>query len=124
MRITITQILPSSTSNVKVKFLTKSGVGEAFWGSRNTPQLNHTYDVEIEVRDILNWGKTIYFCSPEADLVEIKANQLLLRGKLESLEQDGSAILRIDDSIILLETKGDVIRKDSFICVLSNNVFV
>jgi hypothetical protein len=113
----------ASNKETKVVFSSVYGEGIALWQGAN-PDEGITYDVEVEIPNVLEWGKDIHETNTN-DLYSIKISNKLVcfEGKLESVsEEDGCCVVRIGESIILLETKGIPSEVGSFLRFETENV--
>lgn len=113
-----------SNSEIKVEFSTEYGEGIAFWQGAQ-PKKGFAYDVELEIPDVLKWGKDINRTNSKFYSIEILNNRVCFEGKLESYSgNDGCCIIRFGDSIILLETEGNPSEVQSFLRFETENVII
>lgn len=68
------------------------------------------------------WGVNIFVCDVPEYRVDSQDDMLILQGKLELIEADGVAVLRMGESVLLLQTKGGTPEAGSFVRVLANRV--
>ena len=102
MRIQVIKIFSGLPKQPLIEFQSAYGIGRAHW-AEGLPPLFKDYDVEFEIPDTLVWGQTIVSHDEETIAVIHQENTLLLYGKLEHRDKDGTGCVRIGTSIILIE---------------------
>jgi hypothetical protein len=98
MRIKISEI-----SDNKILFKSPFGIGKGFWMSDPLPRLDEFYEVEIEINDSLKWRENVRFAKEDKEVIEIDSEYVHIQGKVEGVDSDGLVILRLVDSIIMLD---------------------
>jgi len=122
MRIEISEI----SDNNKIVFNTPLGIGKGIWMSEPLPLRNKSYDVEIEINDSLKWGDNISFTEDDKEAIGIDNGYVYIQGKIEGVDSDGLVILRLGDSVIMLDNfttlppAGSFIRLDAVTLQLFN----
>ena len=71
------------------------------------PEIGNVYEIELDIDGILIWGKDVTLSNDVSFSIEFNENFTFLYGILESVDSDGYAVLRMDDSIISFLTQGD-----------------
>jgi hypothetical protein len=94
-----------NVNNNTVVFSSHYGKCIALWEGL-APNRNSYYDVELEIPEILVWGKDIKKAKVTSYNIMSKNGISYFVGKLESADEDGCSVVRIGDSIVLLETEG------------------
>ncbi len=86
--------------------LCKTGYGDvsAYWMG-NTPVENETYDVEFETDKLLVWDRDIVVTEEQLAICDDN-HEIKIIGDLESIDEDGYMVLRIDSSIMTFMTQG------------------
>lgn len=100
MKITITSY---NRTKQLVSFASKYGSSQAIWNG-NDPEVNKEYFVEIEIKEILVYGKSFEKTTETNNRIEMHLGKTHIVGILESIEIDGYAVIRIGDSLIAVET--------------------
>ncbi len=113
MRVQVNEII-SEDSNNFVLFSTDFGDAKAFWEGEE-PVARREYQVEVDVNDTLIWHKDVLKDDNRNYSIELKNNLILISGNLESIDDDGYAVLRIGDSIVPFIAIGEPFQVDSFI---------
>lgn len=114
-----------SNEKIKVSFSSKYGEGIALWQGA-IPKEGISYDVELEIPNVLKWGSDIHGINSYLYSIEILNNRVVcFKGKLESVsEEDGCCVVRFGDSIILLDTEGVPLEVQSFLRFETENVII
>lgn len=86
----------------KVEFTSALGCGAATWVGM-PPRQGNTYDVEIDIDDIFQWGKNINISMQEKPKIDVLGNNLLFFGKIMAYEDDGLLTVKVGRDIIFLE---------------------
>lgn len=107
MRVQITDVLVNEEKNLTmVEFSTPFGTGLGEWRDAAPERFSH-HHVEIETASPLTWGKEIEPATEESFFLDYDVDNLVtLQGKLENIEPDGTAYLRLGSSLITMETEG------------------
>ena len=90
---------------IVVVFRTKYGDTRAIWQGPVPPILSER-EVEFEIQGILTWGLDIVAVNSVEPRIFNVDDSLHIRGVLESIEPDGYTVVRVDNSIIVIETEG------------------
>ena len=113
-----------SNDEIKVAFSCEFGEGIAVWQGM-IPKEGNSYDVELEISNVLKWGKDIHGTNSHLYSIEILNNRVCFEGKLESAsDEDGCCVVRFGDSIILLETEGIPSELQSFLRFETDSVII
>lgn len=99
----------SKESGSYVEFSTKVGIGYGEWFG--VVEKGREYGVELDIPTKLTWGKDLIEINESLELINRDGSFHYLQGTIEDLYEDGVIALRIDSSIILLETTGHTIAK-------------
>lgn len=76
-----------------------------------------SFDVEIEVSKILEWGIDIRKASIKKCSFNIVDGKTAMTGLVDSVDDDGILILRVDNSVVVFETKGRPYSKGEYITI-------
>jgi len=98
----MTEIMITAVDEHKVEFTSALGCGAATWVGM-PPRQGNTYDVEIDIDDIFQWGKNINISMQETSKIDVVGNNLLFFGKIISYEDDGLLTVKVGRYIIFLE---------------------
>jgi hypothetical protein len=98
MRIRIDEI-----SGNKIVFKSPLGIGKGIWMSDSPPLIDESYEVEIEINDSLKWGENVSFAAEDKEVIGMDNEYGHIQGKVEGVDSDGLVILRLGDSIIMLD---------------------
>ena len=98
MKIQVDEIMIDG-SKITVIFTAEFGWGKAFWEG-DIPVKNQKYDVEVDIHDILEWGKGILRNGEEICFINFKDSTVYIAGILEAVYDDGYSVLRIGNYII------------------------
>ncbi|KGR84257.1 hypothetical protein [Lysinibacillus odysseyi] len=113
-----------SNEEIKVAFSSNFGEGIALWQGA-IPKEGNSYDVELEIPNLLKWDKDIQETKSHCYLIEILDNRVCFEGKLESFsEEDSCCVVRLGDSIILLETEGVPSEVQSYLRFETDNIIL
>jgi hypothetical protein len=89
----------------KATFATKVGTGFGFLDHAAT--LDTKLEVEFQIDDVLTWGEDIFMAKTPTAKVEFIGESTTMVGSLESIEEDGMLVVRLDAStLLLLEVEG------------------
>ena len=94
-----------SQDKIVVVFRTKYGDTRAIWQGTIPPILSEL-EVEFEIQGILTWGLDIVAVNSVEPRIFNVDDSLHIRCVLESIEPDGYTVVRVDNSIIVIETEG------------------
>ncbi len=104
-----------------VLFQSKLGSGKALWYG-DSPVVNNEYHVEIEIHDNLLWGNNILSSLSRKYNIESVNDDLILTGKIESIDNDGYTVIRLDESIVCIEAIGKPFPLGAFVDVYTKDV--
>lgn len=120
MKINIKEIKSELSRNIVV-FSTEFGSAKAIWQG-DTPRPNLEYFVEMEISNILTWGRDIIRVDECSYSVGMEGDVLYFIGYIESIDDDGYTVIRLGDSIIAIEVDGNPFPQGVFVKVLANEV--
>ncbi len=107
MWVTILKAVPQENGKVEVEFSTQFGRAKGLWMD-DLPKVEQSYDIEISIDDVLQWGVDIFKAGDNNFLLQEAENNLfLLQGTLENYEEDGLSVIRLGNSILMVETTGE-----------------
>lgn len=116
MKILVRRVL-NQTTPIKVEFSTKFGAAIGYWCT-DTPCEGKVYFVELEVDGVLVWGEDLVEHDKDECLIGMTGDKPFIIGKLESVEVDGYTVIRLEESILILLTKGDAMPIGSYVKVV------
>ncbi|MBC6315129.1 hypothetical protein [Listeria grandensis] len=91
----------------QVRFESDFGTCEGIWND-DEPESNRKYTVEIEIPEHLTAARLALSDEKHCILEKIEEEETVhIVGQLEDYEEDGFAVLRLEDSIICFNTKYD-----------------
>lgn len=121
MKIIVCDIVINS-SGISVKFSTEFGKAKAIWIGTD-PKIGKEYFVEVEIPDILFWGKDI-FETEEGLQITNENDTISIVGLFESIDEDGYAVLRHGISIIPVVTQGVPCALGTYVKLFANNIIL
>lgn len=121
MRIQVQEVLETDGERLEIVFTSEFGSAKACWkGPR--PEVSETYDVELEIDEPLVWGNNINEVNDHRSLIQPCDRQVLIQGILENQEEDGFLVLRLGDSLVILETIGKPPRNGAWISLKAQRI--
>ena len=105
MRVTIEKVIHENT-NILVSFTSSYGRAQAYWHGKK-PIADSDYDVEVNIKDTLEWGKDVLVDKNCAPSIQQESDLVFISGCIEYVDEDGYAVIRLDDSIIAFMTRGE-----------------
>jgi hypothetical protein len=106
VHVTIESIVRND-NEIKVSFSTEFGGAEAFWNG-DAPRVGDEYAVEVEIAQTLQWGNTIKSSPAVASCITFDNDTgIVIVGQLESMDDDGFAVIHLGPSIIIALVDGD-----------------
>jgi hypothetical protein len=111
-------------SKCLVGFSTDYGDADAVWQG-DAPEINRRYDVELDIDGALVWGESVLISKSKANVIKKKIDGLIvITGVLDSLDDDGYAVLRIGDSIIPFMAEGNPFHVGNPIEISTDSLFL
>ncbi|NFI94304.1 hypothetical protein FC961_07885 [Clostridium botulinum] len=101
MNIKIVDILDENKVVVEVE--SKEFIAE--WDG-DTPERNEIYTVEMDIEDELIWKTNICFSTENDSVIIQKGSGVKIVAKLDYNSEDNLAILKVYDSIVLVDVEG------------------
>ncbi|MCP4360331.1 MAG: hypothetical protein GY796_20175 [Chloroflexi bacterium] len=126
MHIQVTDVLyDEETKLTMVEFSTPFGIGVGEWRYGSPERYSH-HDIEIETAFRLTWGKDIQPAKDEQFVIDYDLDHLVtLQGKLESVESDGVAYVRIGSSLVTIKTDiGEALPLDTFVRIHADKIIL
>lgn len=120
MKVTISKIFSGKNIDTEVEFSTEFGRCRAFW-IRGKPAIEDTYEVEIEISSLLQWGKDISHFLHQLFQIQENEQNVSLIGILDFIE-DNVFSLRLGTDIILIEAEGVPFEKGMFVEVVAEKI--
>lgn len=120
MRVQVNKVVPEN-SNHLVFFSTDFGDAKAFWEGEK-PIVNSEYQVEVDIDDTLFWHKDILKGDNGSYSIQVKNNLVLISGNLDSVDNDGYAVLRIGDDIVSFMAVGEPFQVGTFIKLSTKSI--
>ncbi len=105
MQLTIEKVIDAQSG--QVEFNSEFGQARGRW-SGTLPVPGQTYYVELDVDKVLTCGSDLVAVGDgHQTSIHCEGDSAILVGLLERVEDDGVAILRLGQSVIMLEIEGD-----------------
>ncbi len=123
MEVSIQEIINYSSDGYSIIFETRFGGGRGVWNGEE-PKLKQKYFIEFELPETLHWGKEITLSKDTECAIREMNDSLKITGRLESSYEDGSCVIRMDESIFLIETTGVPLPVTSFIDILVHKLIL
>ena len=120
MRVQVNEVIPENSNNL-VLFSTNFGDAKAFWEGEE-PIANREYQVEVDINDTLIWHKDILKDDIGNYSIQLENNLILICGNLDSVDDDGYAVLRIGENIIPFIAIGEPFQVGSFIRLSTKSI--
>ena len=86
----------------------------------NSPEIDKSYFVELDIEGVYTWGKDITLSCDNKCSILCDDKSICLTGTLESVDDDGYAVLRMEDFIIPILTQGTSFEVNSIIEIRVN----
>jgi len=99
MKVRLVHFQPSSPA--RVSFLCAHGTGQANW-SGPPPPVDTWREVELDLDDAFCWGENLKPSTRHDCQLRVQDDALHLRAELIAIEADGSGVLNIGGSIVLI----------------------
>lgn len=122
MKIQITDIF-SDKGTVRVKFNSPFGNATALWSGTKL-KTGEILDVELELDEIFSWGQNIMSSSVKTPEITSANGAHKIIGELIQDADQSCSILKIGDSVILIEIDKPITGKPSFVEVITNDIFL
>ncbi|MBD9359194.1 hypothetical protein [Methylomonas fluvii] len=97
--------IDSSKGKKNIKFETPVGVGRGIWEGELLAA-GQLIDVEIDVEDTLQWGVTLSISNNKTSGIALDNNGFSFVAEVVSYEGDGCLVIKLAESIILLDVNG------------------
>lgn len=93
-----------------VEFISNYGFAKALWQGE-VPQIEISYDVEIEIPTILRWGDEIRLGATNElkNMLTLKKDKIFICGVIESvdiIDDNKTCEIRVGDSLIIVDVEG------------------
>ena len=117
MKVKILRVVESSSHEALVAFSTACGGGlSRFCGF--VPEINQSYDVELNLDDDFRWGENLKPSTLRAPMMCMNSGALHITARLVAGEGEGSAVLELDGAVILISLDQVVNGSPFFVDVL------
>jgi hypothetical protein len=117
MKVLITGIgeMSPTTGSSWVEYQSELGKGWALWAGEQ-PSRGETCHVELELQGVLRWGTDIKANPNPGARLESDRSHVTIAGVLEDT-RDGSASIRVGQSLLLISTSGEPLAQGSWVRV-------
>jgi len=119
MKITINKL---GLRKDEVSFTSPFGEGKGIWCGSMPVTLQETYNVEFDMNQLLMRWIDILPASTTEYSMGIDNENTIFVGKLENIEEDGTAFLQMEESLIMFECLGEPMALGTFVEVKTSNV--
>ncbi|PZS09246.1 MAG: hypothetical protein DLM55_06790 [Acidimicrobiales bacterium] len=92
--------------NGRLRVKSAYGFFTADWHGEK-PSLGTSHSVEIDVNDLLLWGRDLRVADTPAQEIADDEDMVRISGRIESFDSDDVLTLLVDNSLIMVETEGD-----------------
>ncbi len=65
--------------------------------------------MELNMPGCLTWERDIYACDACEDAISGTTGGITVQGRLETVEEDGTAVVRVGGAVLLLDTEGTAV---------------
>lgn len=120
MKIHIDKIL-----NERIYFSTDYGMVKGIWKENNQP-VKEDYDVELDVEKIYDYNDLV-ICDKKEYKIQMLGEKIQLTLLLSDYAENGEAVFRLGDSIMIIETNYDkrfYELKNSFVTILVEQLYI
>lgn len=97
-----------------VSFQSPVGSGIALW-SDSLPKADEIVDVEFDLDEVFSWGKNMTHSSEKTPKISAIANVTYITAELPQSADEKCAVLKLSDSIILIELDGPIPLEAGFV---------
>lgn len=125
MEIKVFEINKQGKDEILIRFSSPYGSAHGYWMDQN-PEINKSYHVEFDIPQVLVWGKDIKEAESDEYSVGYDENgNIFIRSMFHSYDESGCLTVRLGESLVLVETKGDPIANCKFlrICFSKMNIY-
>lgn len=122
MKIKVTDIF-SDKDTVRVKFNSPFGNATALWSGTKL-KTDEILDVELELNELFSWGQNIISSSVKTPEITSANGVHKIIGELIQDTDQSCSILKIGDSVILIEIDRPITGEPSFVEVIATNIFL
>jgi len=113
MHVTIKKVTDADLQ--QVEFLTEWGPGIGIWKGIY-PTIGQSYEIEIDIDTMLQTGVDMVVVAAEnTPSMRTVADKAIIVGQLERNEDDGVAIIRMGNSVLMVEFKGEALPQLSWV---------
>ena len=117
MLVTILKAVSQEDGQIEVEFSSQLGRAKGLWMD-DFPKVEQSYDVEINIDDVLQWGVDISNTQEDKFMRQETESDLWLKGTLENYDEgEGLSIIRFGNSILMIDTTGDPEPIGSPVCM-------
>lgn len=97
-----------------VSFQSPVGSGTALW-SDSVPKAGEIVDMEFDLDEVFSWGKNMTHSSEKTPKISAIANVTYITAELSQGADEKCAVLKLSDSIILIELDGPIPLESGFV---------
>lgn len=108
MKIRVNDIISNSPSCI-VSCTSEFGDVLLTWKD-SMPEINKEYDVEFDTDEILTWDDDISLTEEREPLIYMEKDAMVIIGTLESVDDDGFMVVRMENYILTFETQGKALH--------------
>jgi hypothetical protein len=105
MNVKIVDILEKILSGYKIVAQVDNNEFISEWNG-DKPEINRSYDVEIDIDDELKWSSNISLSNEDSNLIIQNNNYIRIVAKLDYNYADNLATLNLYDSIVIIDVEG------------------
>lgn len=105
----------------QVLFSSEFGSANGNW-CVGIPKSGNEYNVEVDLEGLVVFKENLTFSDLKECKIQMKGNKICLIGLLESVEEDGYAVLRLNDYIIPFEISGELPEEGQFVEIEINEI--
>ena len=117
MLVTILKAVSQEDGQIEVEFSSQLGRAKGLWMD-DFPKVEQSYDVEINIDDVLQWGIDIYNMQEDKFMLQETERDLLLQRTLDNYDEgEGLSIIRLGTSILIIDTTGEPEPIGSPVCM-------
>lgn len=102
MKILIVEISKARENDAVVYFSSEFGMAHGKWVG-SLPEVNTEYEVEIDISDVLRWGKDIFEIADKSETLMEKNGETCITGQLKSVDDEYVALISLAHDSFFVE---------------------
>jgi hypothetical protein len=121
MLLIVKKLLDKKKDSFLILFETTIGAAQAHWMGHK-PEINKEYNVEIDIKDVLEWDMSISKSNFTKDLIYQEEGYFCMNTELNSIDENNIVALKINGSFVFVETVNVPKNAPSRVVIKAKNV--